>query len=59
MSSDRASTDALRQSVVEQLMRLVGLPDDETAAREADETLLVLDTRLREEATLSADSIAA
>ncbi|MFB7501947.1 hypothetical protein [Streptomyces broussonetiae] len=53
------STDALRQSVVEQLMRLVGLPDDETAAREADETLMALDARLHEEATLSAGPLAA
>ncbi|WEP01090.1 hypothetical protein A6P39_044545 (plasmid) [Streptomyces sp. FXJ1.172] len=59
MSDARLSTDALRQSVVEQLMRLVGLPDDETAAREADETLLALDARLGEEATLPTGSIAA
>lgn len=59
MSDARVSTDALRQSVVEQLMRIIGLPDDESAAREGDQTLLALDARLHEEATLSGGSIAA
>jgi len=59
MSDARLSTDALRQSVVEQLMRIIGLPDDESATREADETLLALDVRLDEEATQSGGPLAA
>lgn len=49
MSHSDLSTDALRQTMVEQLMRIMGLPDDETVAQEADEVLLALDARLRAE----------
>ncbi|MEU3555606.1 hypothetical protein [Streptomyces fragilis] len=51
MSHSDLSTDALRQSMVEQLMRIMGLPDDESVAREADELLLALDARLDTEPT--------
>lgn len=43
------STEALRQSMVEALMRVIGLPDDEGTAREADDVLRALDARLRAE----------
>ncbi|MFP8885491.1 hypothetical protein [Streptomyces mangrovi] len=44
-------TEALRQSMVESLMRVIGLPDDEDTAREADDVLQSLDARLRAEPT--------
>ncbi|MFF9145940.1 hypothetical protein ACWGBV_33660 [Streptomyces sp. NPDC055051] len=49
MSYTTLSTDELRQSMVEHLMRIMGCPDDETLAREADAVLLTLDRRLAEE----------
>ncbi|MFE4538993.1 hypothetical protein ACFRKB_28640 [Streptomyces scopuliridis] len=51
MPHDSLTTDELRQSMVEQLMRIMGLPDDESVAREADGILLALDDRLRQDTT--------
>ncbi|MFE4634906.1 hypothetical protein ACFRJ1_16245 [Streptomyces sp. NPDC056773] len=50
MSYASLSTDQLRQSMVEHLMQIMGMPDDETVARDADAVLLALDHRLAEEA---------
>ncbi|GGW79897.1 hypothetical protein [Streptomyces caelestis] len=50
MSYASLSTDQLRQSMVEHLMQIMGCPDDETLARDADSLLLTLDHRLAHEA---------
>ncbi|ALO99017.1 MULTISPECIES: hypothetical protein [Streptomyces] len=47
----KTSTDALRTSVVEFLMAVIGAPDDEEIARNADEAVRLLDARLAEEGT--------
>ncbi|QIQ04052.1 hypothetical protein [Streptomyces liangshanensis] len=49
MPDDSRTTDELRHLMVEQLMRVMGLPDDESVAHEADRVLLALDDRLRED----------
>ncbi|GKQ35345.1 hypothetical protein [Streptomyces sp. A012304] len=46
-----SSTDALRHSVVEFLMAVIGAPDDEEIARHADAAVRALDARLIEERT--------
>ncbi|GHF29925.1 hypothetical protein GCM10010218_08910 [Streptomyces mashuensis] len=46
MTHRESGTDALRQSMVDYLMRIIGLPDDEELAREADEVVRALDGRL-------------
>ncbi|WP_159027748.1 hypothetical protein [Streptomyces pactum] len=51
MSYASLSTDELRQSMVEHLMRIMGCPDDTALARDADAVLLTLDRRLAEEAS--------
>ncbi|MEU9670776.1 hypothetical protein AB0E25_35425 [Streptomyces bobili] len=43
------STDELRHSMVEFLMAVIGAPDDEEIARDADEVVRLLDARLAEE----------
>ncbi|GAA3378512.1 hypothetical protein GCM10020367_58310 [Streptomyces sannanensis] len=43
------TTDELRHAMVEHLMRIMGLPDDESVADEADGILLALDDRLRQD----------
>jgi len=43
------STDELRHSMVEFLMAVIGAPDDEEIARNADEAVRLLDARLAEE----------
>ncbi|WP_199830259.1 hypothetical protein [Streptomyces viridochromogenes] len=43
------STDELRHSMVEFLMAVIGAPDDEEIARNADEVVRLLDARLTEE----------
>ncbi|GHG49022.1 hypothetical protein [Streptomyces griseocarneus] len=44
-----SSTDVLRQSMVDYLMRIIGLPDDEALAHEADDVVRALDARLEAE----------
>lgn len=44
------STDALRHAMVEQLMAIIGAPDDEEVARAAAGVVRDLDARLRETA---------
>ncbi|MHC5907930.1 hypothetical protein ACVNF4_29175 [Streptomyces sp. S6] len=43
------STDELRHSMVEYLMAVIGAPDDEEIARNADQAVRLLDARLAEE----------
>ncbi|MDI5966372.1 hypothetical protein POF50_034285 [Streptomyces sp. SL13] len=50
MSELNLSTDALRHSLVELLMGIIGSPDDEELARTADRAVLSLDERLAGEA---------
>ncbi|MCH0540966.1 hypothetical protein I3F58_15585 [Streptomyces sp. MUM 203J] len=40
-------TGALQQAMVEQLMAIIGAPDDEDIARTADEVVRALDDRMR------------
>ncbi|WP_055527607.1 hypothetical protein [Streptomyces graminilatus] len=40
------STDELRHSMVEFLMAVIGAPDDEEIARNADDVVRILDARL-------------
>ena len=42
------STETLQHAVVEQLMAVIGAPDDEDVARAADEAVRALDDRLSE-----------
>jgi hypothetical protein len=42
------STETLQHTVVEQLMAVIGAPDDEDVARAADEAVRALDDRLSE-----------
>ncbi|MEU0165955.1 hypothetical protein ABZ214_10935 [Streptomyces iakyrus] len=43
------STEVLQHTVVERLMAVIGAPDDEDVARDADAVVLALDERLRAE----------
>ncbi|GAA2232324.1 hypothetical protein GCM10010104_28010 [Streptomyces indiaensis] len=43
------STEVLQHTVVERLMAVIGAPDDEDVARDADAAVLALDERLRAE----------
>jgi hypothetical protein len=51
---ENESTDTLRHAMIEQLMAVIGAPDDETVARTADSVVRALDARLREEAAAAA-----
>ncbi|WP_369392527.1 hypothetical protein AB5J72_36790 [Streptomyces sp. CG1] len=44
------STEELQHTLVEQLMAVIGAPDDEQVAAAADTAVRVLDERLRAEA---------
>ncbi|WP_217208163.1 hypothetical protein [Streptomyces sp. AC550_RSS872] len=41
------STEGLKHTVVDRLMAVIGAPDDEDVARDADAAVLALDERLR------------
>ncbi|MFE9775063.1 hypothetical protein ACFYOV_25995 [Streptomyces sp. NPDC005931] len=41
------TTETLQHAVVEQLMAVIGAPDDQDVARTADEAVRALDERLR------------
>ncbi|MEU1089951.1 hypothetical protein ACFYPN_07915 [Streptomyces sp. NPDC005576] len=49
MSDLYLNTDALRHSMVELLMGIIGSPDDEELARTADQAVRDLDRRLADE----------
>ncbi|MGV9884526.1 hypothetical protein [Streptomyces sp. NPDC003006] len=49
MSGNAETTDALKHAMVEQLMGIIGAPDDEEVARAADAVVQELDTLLRAE----------
>ncbi|MFJ2828997.1 hypothetical protein ACIPC1_15700 [Streptomyces sp. NPDC087263] len=49
--SDSEETETLQHAMVEQLMAIIGAPDDEDVARAADGIVQALDTRLREAPT--------
>ncbi|MEU3355403.1 hypothetical protein [Streptomyces sp. NPDC037389] len=44
---DYKSVESLQNSLVEFLMAIIGAPDDETLARDADAAVRALDARLR------------
>ncbi|MGY1502758.1 hypothetical protein ACW4TU_40310 [Streptomyces sp. QTS52] len=46
--SDSEETATLQHAMVEQLMAVIGAPDDEDVARAADDVVRALDVRLRE-----------
>ncbi|WP_255953403.1 hypothetical protein [Streptomyces odontomachi] len=47
--SENETTDGLKQAMVQNLMGVIGAPDDESVAAAADSVVLALDARLREE----------
>lgn len=46
--SDSEETGPLQHAMVEQLMAVIGAPDDEDVARAADDVVRALDIRLRQ-----------
>ncbi|MFE9449686.1 hypothetical protein [Streptomyces sp. NPDC006739] len=50
MSDTSPTTEELQHGMVEQLMAVIGAPDDEDVARTADGVVRALDERLRAEA---------
>ena len=46
--SDSEETGNLQHAMVEQLMAVIGAPDDEDVARAADDVVRALDIRMRE-----------
>lgn len=46
------TTEHLQHTVVERLMAVIGAPDDEDVARDADVAVLALDERLRAESAV-------
>ncbi len=47
--SENETTDGLKHAMVEQLMAIIGAPDDEGVASTADGVVQALDARLHEE----------